>query len=190
MIPMFSIKPGKVRTVVAKSITAIALVAAGTHLSLAQSAFDEDFDDDTKPWQEVAIQLPAAPLAANLLPFEVSATATQLFAIDAKSLTVGADGVVRYTLVTSSPEGAKNVSYEGIRCASFERKSYAFGHPDGSWSRSRHDKWQPIVRNAANRQHAILFKDYFCDGSTVAGNAQQILDRLRYQRPLSDVLSQ
>jgi hypothetical protein len=190
MIRMFAIDHSHARTIVAKGLTTILLLAAIVNLSHAQSAFDEDFDDDTKAWQEIAIQLPAAPVAANLLPFEVSATATQLFAIDAKSLTVGTDGVVRYTMVTTSPEGAKNVSYEGIRCASFERKSYAFGHPDGSWSRSRHDKWERIVRNAANRQHAILFKDYFCNGSAVAGNAQQILDRLRYQRPLTDFLGQ
>lgn len=176
-----------VRAAIAKTLAALALLAAVVNLSHAQSRlFDEDFDDDTKPWQEIAIQLPAPPVAANLLPFEVSATATQSFAIDAKSLTVGADGVIRYTLVTNSPAGARNVSYEGMRCSSFEKKAYAFGHPDGSWSRSRHDQWERIVRNAANRQHAILFKDYFCDGLTVAGGARQILDRLRYKRLLSD----
>lgn len=166
--------------------TVLALLAASAGFCHAQSTFDEEFDDENKPWQEIAIQLPAPPAAANLLPFEVSGNATQSFAIDAKSLTLGSDGVIRYTLVATSPAGARNVSYEGIRCASFERKLYAFGHPDGHWSRSRNDQWQRIVRNAANRQHAVLFKDYFCDGLTVAGNAEQMLERIRHQRPLSD----
>lgn len=171
-------------------LTCALLLVATINLSHAQSNFDEDFDDETKPWQEIAIQLPAPPVTANLLPFEVSATATQSFAIDSRSLTVGSDGVIRYTLVATSAAGAKNVSYEGIRCASFEKKLYAFGHANGSWSRSRNDQWQRIASNAANRQHAILAKDYFCAGLTVAGNAQQMLERIRQQQPINDQISQ
>jgi hypothetical protein len=91
---------------------------------------------------------------------------------------------VRYTLVAISPSGARNTSYEGIRCETFEKKTYAFGHPDGSWSRSQRDQWEPIVRNAANRQHAVLAQDVFCDGPTVAGNRQTIVKRLRYAQPV------
>jgi hypothetical protein len=125
------------------------------------------------------VQLPPAPNDANLLPFDVSATATLRFAVDANSLSVGQDGVVRYTLVAISPSGAKSVSYEGIRCQTFEKKTYAFGHPGGKWARARRDQWEPIPRNAANRQHAVLAQDVFCDGPTVAGNKDQILRRLR-----------
>ncbi len=154
-------------------------------LSSAQNHFEEDFEDLDKPWQEIAVQLPAAPLAENLLPFYVSATATQSFMIDTKSLTLGTDGVIRYTLVTTSSNGAKNISYEGIRCASYEKKLYAFGHPDGSWSRSRRDKWEPIRSNAANRQHAALAQDYFCQGLTVAGKAEQLVEKMRGKRSLA-----
>jgi hypothetical protein len=157
---------------------------AGTK-AYAQAGFEEDFDDKEKPWQEVAVQLPAAPAAENLLPFYVSPTATQTFAIDAKSVTLGADGVIRYTLVTKSAQGATNVSYEGIRCISFEKKLYAFGRPDGSWSRSRRDQWEPINLGNVNRQHAALAKDYFCLEKTIAGKAEDMVDRIRRQRPLS-----
>lgn len=151
----------------------------------AQSKFDEDFDDQNKPWEEIAIQLPQAPQKENLVPFYVSATATQQFAVDTASLTVGADGVVRYTVVSSSQEGARNISYEGIRCQTYERKLYAFGRPDGSWSRSRRDQWERIASNAANRYHAALFKDYFCSETAVAGNAKDIVYRLRNNKPMA-----
>lgn len=177
--------PRRPAGMIARAGAMLALLAASAGVCHA-AGFDEEFDDEAKPWQEIALQLPAPPAAADLLPFEVSGNATQTFAIDAKSLTVGSDGVVRYTLVSASPAGARNVSYEGIRCATFERKLYAFGHPDGSWSRSRNDQWQRIVRNAANRQHAVLFKDYFCDGLSVAGSARQMLERIRNQRPLGE----
>jgi hypothetical protein len=170
-------------------VIAAAAMTGAISIAHSQSRFEEEFDDVYKPWQEIAIQLPVAPRAEDLLPFYVSATATQSFAIDAKSLAVGSDGVIRYTLVSESSEGAKNISYEGIRCRSFEKKIYAFGQPDGNWSRSRRDQWEPIVQNAANRQHAALARDYFCESLTVAGNAEKMLERIRSQRPLSQQTS-
>lgn len=160
---------------------------SGLHAALAQT-FDDDFDDENKPWVEIAVQLPPAPKAENLLPFYVSPTATQSFAVDSKSLSVGTDGVVRYTLVSVSKGGAKNVSYEGIRCATFEKKIYAIGQDDGTWSRSRQDKWEGIVRGYANRQHAALAMDYFCSNLAVASDAKEMLRRLKSQDTLTGEL--
>lgn len=161
--------------------TVLASIAAAN----AQSRFEEDFDDKDKPWQEVAIQLPVVPKPDNLVRFYVSPTATQSFAIDTSSLTVGQDGVIRYTLVATSEAGAKSISYEGIRCATYERKLYAFGQPDGSWSRSRRDQWEKIQTHANNRQHAALAKDYFCLEKTIAGKAEDMVERLRYNKTLT-----
>ena len=147
--------------------------------AFSQSQFEEDFDDTGKAWQEIALQLPAPPSAESLIPFYVSATASQNFAVDEKSLSVGKDGVVRFTLVATSPAGAKNISYEGIRCQTFEKKSYAFARADGTWARSRRDQWEPIVRNAANRQEGTLATDFFCESKSVSGNRDTILQRLR-----------
>jgi hypothetical protein len=156
------------------------LCAQGAVPAQAQpSYFEEDFDDPYKSWEEVAIQLPAAPQAENLLPFEPSGNASHSFAVDAKSISVGTDGVIRYTLVTLSSAGARNVSYEGMRCSSGEKKLYAFGQPDGSWSRSRRDRWEPIQGSAANRYHAVLAREYFCQEKTIAGEADKIVYRLR-----------
>lgn len=165
-------------------MTAVMLLLSSA-AALAQQQFEEDFDDKDKPWQEVAVQMPPAPIADELLPFYVSPTATQTFAIDPKSVTAGSDGVIRYTLVARSQEGAASVSYEGIRCATFEKKLYAFGQPDGSWSRSRRDQWERISAGGRNRQHAALAVDYFCDGKMVAGKANDVVERIRWKRPLS-----
>lgn len=169
------------------ALVGIVLLSA-MHASFAQSQFEEDFDDENKPWEEIAIQLPAAPQAEDLMPFYVSPTATQSFAVDAKSLSVGSDGVVRYTLIAISSAGARSVSYEGIRCATFEKKIYALGRDDGAWSRSRRDKWEGIVRGNANRQHAALALDYFCSNLTVAGDLKEILRRLKSHDTLTGEL--
>lgn len=166
-----------VRTPWKRLLAMVLMASAAAH---AQSRFEEDFDDTEKPWQEVAVQLPAQPKPENLVSFYVSPTATQTFFIDAKSLSIGSDDVVRYTLVAKSATGAENISYEGIRCKSYEKKLYAFGHHDGSWSRSRRDQWEPITGTASNRQHAALAKDYFCNGEAVADNADNILRKMRW----------
>lgn len=157
----------------------------GAKSAVDQFGFEEDFDDKDKPWQEIAIQLPAAPAPENLRPFDVSATATQIFAVDDKSISVGTDGIVRYTMVSRSEGGAMNVTYEGIRCATYERKIYAFGRTDGAWSRARRDQWERIDGSAANRQHAALAKDYFCQQKTIAGRAEDMVRRLKSKQPLS-----
>lgn len=168
-----------------KLVGVILLLAMGT--ALAQS-FDKDYDDENKSWQEIAVQLPPAPKDENLLSFYVSPTATQKFFVDAKSLSVGSDNVVRYTLVSISQEGAKNVSYEGIRCETFEKKIYAIGQDDGTWVRSRRNQWDGIIRGFANRQHAALAKDYFCENQAVTGKAEDILWRLKNKKTLTNEL--
>ena len=162
----------------------LTLAAAGR----AHAGSDADTEDRDNAWKEVAASLPAAPTAENLLPFYVSPTASQRFAIDAKSVSVGTDGVVRYTLLATSASGAKSISYEGIRCDGWQTRLYAFGHPDGSWSRARRDEWTPINRNAANRQQAVLAADYFCQGSTVAGKAAEMVERIRWKRSLQQFI--
>lgn len=170
---------------ISRDMACLALLAAIAGVCCAQTSFDEEFDDQDKSWKEIAVRLPATPVPENLLPFYVSATATQSFAIDVTSLTIGDDGVIRYTMVATSATGARNISYEGIRCQSHEKKVYAFGHTDGTWSRSHRDQWGPIMSNAANRQHASLAQDYFCDGKMIAGKADQILENMRNRQPRS-----
>jgi len=179
-----TISPPKLRKLVA--ITAL-LLSATAHVHAASgpdSDFDDDFDNDVKTWKELSVQLPPQPKPENLVSFYVSPTATMKFAIDLNSISAGADGVVRYTLVTKSEGGAENVSYEGIRCQTAEKKLYAFGHNDGSWSRARLSNWQRIADMGANRQHAALFTDFLCQGGSIAGKVTEMQERFRNNRPL------
>ena len=180
-----SAQPMHAFRIVARAVAALLLLSTlGT--AMAQSQFEEDFDDENKPWEEITVQLPPAPKSENLLSFYVSPTATQKFAVDSSSINVGKDGVVRYILVSVSPEGATNVSFEGIRCATFEKKIYALGRDDGGWTRSRRDQWEKIVRGGANRQHAALALDYFCSNLTVASDEKEMIRRIKNKRPLTD----
>ena len=138
--------------------------------------FDEDYD--SKRWQEVEIQLPAPPRQDRLLPFYVSAVAENRFYVDASSLSVGSDGVVRYVLVILTPQGGRNVSYEGMRCETRERRIYASGRADGSWSKSRNNDWVRIADQLVNRHHAALYLEYFCPIGIAVRSPEEARDAL------------
>lgn len=131
---------------------------------------------------EAKIQLPAPPAADKLIAFY--SNAAQSFVIDTASLSITVDGIVRYTVVSTSAAGAKNISYEGIRCSSVEKKLYAIGRPDGTWSNARISKWDRIYNNNFNRHHAVLAFDYFCEGKTIAGDTEAIIDRIKKKQPI------
>lgn len=140
--------------------------------------FDIEFDNE-KPWVELQAQIPAYPKQEEALPFFVSSATDNKFFIDPKSISVDADDVVRYTLIVKSPEGAVNITFEGIRCRSQEVKLYAFGKADGSWSRNRYAKWSPIAYKDRNRQHHMLYDDFFCPGGISAKDANEAIFALK-----------
>lgn len=149
-------------------------------LFVSQSVFAEDEEDGAaKQWQEIEFQFPAAPRPENLQSFYVGAATENRFFVDLSTLTVGGDGVVRYTLVVLSSEGARNVSFEGMRCATKERRVYASGRLDGTWSKSRVDQWVRIQEVYGNRHQAALFLEYFCPDGVIVDNADQARDALR-----------
>jgi hypothetical protein len=139
----------------------LSLIGAAHAGGEGRSSYAGEFEAD-KPWQEAETELPAAPLATNLKEIYVSAVATNNYFIDAATLTVGADRVVRYVLVVETSGGARNVSFEGMHCETGKWKLYATGHKDGTWSRARISEWREIENKPVNRHHAALSRDYFC----------------------------
>ncbi len=168
-----------------RRITCLCVVAllAACSTPKPSSKFEEDFDDDTKSWQELLAELPPAPRDADLVTFSVSGASQYRFAIDAYTLSIGSDGVYRYVLVATSPAGSRNVTYEGIRCETAEKKLYAIGQPDGSWVRARSAAWTRIEEVGNNRQQAALMKEYFCIDSYPTRTVNEILVRLRNHLP-------
>lgn len=155
-----------------------ALTAALGAVSAPALAVEEG-DYEKKTWQEVEVGLPAAPDLSECRDFYVSAAAKNRFCIDPRSISVGADGVVRYTLVVDTPSGSRNVTFEGMRCETRERRLYATGQPDGTWVVSRNRQWVRISEATANRQHAALFLEYFCPDGIMVTKREEALDNLR-----------
>ncbi|HTJ93392.1 MAG TPA: CNP1-like family protein [Pararobbsia sp.] len=153
-----------------------------------QSTFQYLFDRKSVFVEDKDVPTPPLPDYNALLPFEVSKNTTLTFAIDPKSVSIGKDDVIRYTVVITSPAGARNVHYEGIRCGDGQQwKLYDVIDEDGTaWDTDTSTGWAKIEYNSINAYQNTLAQDYFCNFSTVAGNAKTIVENIRFKRTLTD----
>lgn len=140
--------------------------------------FDFEFENE-KPWAELAAQLPLTPRAENLVEFNVSSATRNRYFIDTASISVGEDKVVRYTVVIDAVGGAKNIAFEGLRCETAERRLYAYGHPDGTWSKARNAGWEGIKFRSPLSYHKALYEDHFCPDGINVQNANEAVRSLR-----------
>jgi hypothetical protein len=190
-------------TILKVSAFAVACVATGVLLAACSSTKSSnsnasdgpksDFQyllDRPSTWTEKKVDtLPPMPQPGNLLPFTVSQNTTLQFALDAKSLTVDNDDVVRYTVVITSPSGARNVNYEGIRCQDYSWKLYAGLNADhDGWDRTVENDWTRIENGDLNAYHASLYQDYFCSSKMPTGKADTILTNIKYKRANSTLI--
>ena len=140
-----------------------------------------DYDDeDSAVPENTSIQLPATSQPANWIRFKTKRLAENQTALDTDSISVGGDGITRYTLLVRTPRGVDNVSYEGIRCATREWKMYATGRSDGGWSRVPEPRWRRIDEVGINAVRLTLFDDYACDrGGSVPKDGKAVVSKIK-----------
>ncbi len=129
-------------------------------------------------WQEGDIPEPPAFNLERLLRFEVNPNSPLVYAIDPQTLSISpGDRVVRYVVVASSPGGARNVFYEGIRCPAGQVKTYA-RHSEGRWVKASDPQWQDMASRPS--RHALqLARQGGCDNSGTPLRPDDILRALR-----------
>jgi len=170
------------------AVTAVVAFAASTIAPQSDrwEQWGVDFDEGKKSWKEIEGMIPPYPRPEHLVPFEGGGASPHRFFIDAQSLSVGEDGVVRYTLLVRTAGGATNVSFEGMRCETREQKYYALGRADGSWVRARNPQWRRLVTQSVNRHHDVLYADVLCLGKSPITTTREALQRLKYGHPTSE----
>ena len=157
----------------------VALALALCHgLALAQFKSDWELEQERKNWREREVKLPAYPKNEGLVEFQVSAASNFRFFVDGASISIGDDGVVRYTLVARSSAGAENVSYEGIRCQAGTYRIYAYGNKAAAAWSQRESEWRPIEQKTLNRQHHALWREYFCPHRVPIADAREGVEAL------------
>ena len=160
---------------------AAALLFAACHSAPERSRSErtENEFDAREPLREAEVILPTFPAEADLVEFEVGPAGSHHYFVDEKSIVVGADDIVRYSVVVRASGGAVNVLYEGLRCATAEKRIYAVGRADGKWVKSRRSEWEEIRIGVPNEYQAALFRDVFCIGRGMVRSRAEALSRLK-----------
>lgn len=160
-------------------LAAVAAGAVAQQPEMRDSAADS-IDFTPKPFDESKIKLPAPPKTENLVRFDAGPTHRGFeHFVDAASLSLDTDGVLRYTLIINSDLGASNVTYEGIRCVTRERKIYAYGLKDGAWRERKDPEWKKIENPRVEGAVFVLYNDFFCPARHGVSTAREALAALK-----------
>jgi CNP1-like family len=153
---------------------AVCIVAAACGHTEDKSDWEREHDQRLAP-SENELSLPAYPRKRDLIEFSAGPTSEFRYFVDSNSISVGSDGIVRYTLVARSPAGVENVTYEGMRCSTGELRVYALGR-ERSWSATQ-TGWRPMPSMQA--WHRVLYREYFCPYREPVASRQQAIYVLR-----------
>lgn len=159
-------------------------VVADIWETLNEHEFRMNEDVEDYIWKEQGVALPEYPQDRDLLEVDgPPAYRNYQYLIDGKSLQVGADRVVRYSIVIRAPGGADNVMYEGLRCNG-QVKSYAYGSTDKQGKKvllaRQNPQWQPVRSTGVTGYSEILRVNYFCNMQDALLSRQEILQNIKY----------
>ncbi len=139
----------------------------------------EDPDKDEKPWVEAIIQFPAFPREEDLKPVQMDTPGIPYrFFIDAATLEIHADGVVRYSLVMEAPSGVRNVAFEGYRCTNNTYKIYGHGTRDRSFRKPKKSDWRQTNYGRMDATRRQLGRRYLCNDLGFPYPKKEILNRI------------
>ena len=158
---------------------AAASVSLASTLLLAPAAHALNQPEEAPAWQEAQVTAPASFSTEAVTAFVLDAQSSMRLGIDPKTLTVDPDGVVRYVLVAKSSQGALNVLYEGIRCATAEVKVYARWDNVSSWNTSGKAEWEPLAFRGTTRRAMQMARGGVCEGKVPNGTPARILRALQ-----------
>ncbi|HEU4350689.1 MAG TPA: CNP1-like family protein [Burkholderiales bacterium] len=158
---------------------AACIVAAACGHTEEKSDWEREHEKSLPP-SENEVSLPAYPRDRDLIEFSAGPTRDFRYFIDGTSITVGSDGIVRYTLVARSAEGVENVSYEGMRCSTGELRVYALGG-ERVW-RATPGAWRPMQPGSMQPWHRVLYREYFCRYREPVASPEQAIYALRGAR--------
>ena len=135
---------------------------------------------DPADWKESDVPPPPAYDMGKLLTFEVTRSSPLVYGVDPASFSISnADGIVRYVVVATSAAGAKNVIYEGLRCATGEVRTYARAKPDGTWVPVTKSEWKSVHDSFLSR-HSLRFAQVAaCDLTAPVSSVRELERKLK-----------
>lgn len=158
---------------------ALALALSG----LAATAAWAQLAADSPDWRESEVPPPPAFDLKRLLTVDMPRPSALTVGVDPATLSISRDGIVRYVVVASSPGGALNVMYEGIRCTTAQHRVYARHHPDSGWTPDGQSTWRSLHDPMPSRHPLVLARTALCSGAAPNGPVAEIVRSLKNPYP-------
>ncbi len=135
---------------------------------------------DPADWKETDVPPPPSYDMNKLLTFEVTRSSPLVYGVDPASFSISqSDGIVRYVVVATSAGGAKNVIYEGLRCATGEVRTYARAKPDGTWVPVANSEWKSAFDLSLPRHSLRFAKIAACQNAAPVSSVAELVRRLK-----------
>lgn len=114
-------------------------------------------------WVEEKPSAPPAFAVDHLIPVDMPRYVSVEVGVDPATIAVGTDGVVRYVVVMRNASGANMATFEGLRCATDEVKTYARFSSSGQWVVVQVPEWKPINGNMPSKHAWAIARQGACD---------------------------
>ena len=150
--------------------TSVWMVALALAAGVAQAQLSAPDPD----WSEAEAPPPPQLRTDRLVRIDMPGSTLQ-FGVDPASVSVGADGIVRYVVVAATTAGAVNAIYEGIRCSTGEVRVYARHQPDRGWVQVKDSRWQSLFDPGPSRHSLAIARNGACVGGAPNQNAAQVV---------------
>ncbi|MET0544616.1 MAG: CNP1-like family protein [Variovorax sp.] len=135
-------------------------------------------------WKETDVPPPPAFSESRSIPIEMPTRTTLKFSVDPETIVITKDGVVRYVVLSHSPQGgAFNAYYEGVRCSTDEVKTYARFN-DGKWVETRDPEWKPYRQIKSGYVSRLTYQG-LCRGHGPQVSVRETVQLLR--KPVREV---
>lgn len=160
-------------------VLALAVGGCGGGGAKVHEAPEQEGDDPGAPRREAAVKFPPYPKEQNLLRFEMLPRTAFEYFVDGSSISILDDGIVRFAVVVRTAT-AVNVSYEGYRCVSRERRTYGRANRDGVWIETKDSGWVSVGPREVSGFRHELYWHYFCPGKRIISSVREGTDALRF----------
>ena len=135
---------------------------------------------DPADWKESDVPPPPAYDMSKLLTFEVTRSSPLVYGVDPASFSISkTDGIVRYVVVATTPAGAKNVIYEGLRCSTGEVRTYARAKSDGTWVPVANSEWKSAYDISLPRHSLRFAKAAACQNAASVSSVRELIRKLK-----------
>jgi hypothetical protein len=113
--------------------------------------------------KEEELPLPDVAIASNWVEFYVGGETRNRYFLARDSLFVGKDLITRFVSRVLTAGGVENVAVEAIRCATAERRTFAYLRSGQEWMPSRDKRWVSVsTGNRFNAYHETLYSGLLC----------------------------